>query len=421
MDEGRRHGETVTISCRGHPNIRASHAKTLELTGDGEITSAGTCIVGVSCRYDEEALLGLRGSVRIRLTCGAIEDALTARVNPLFRRGDPLIVRRGPEPAPRTFCIAASKGSSMLDRRLVAALAEPGAELAVTVEPLASQSVERGVLFIVGMPIGNEADISLRALDVLASVDSVAAEDTRTVRAFLDRHGIRCSAVSFHDHNERTRTPQLLQRLAAGERIALVSEAGMPLVSDPGFNLVRAAHEEEILVTVVPGPDAVTASLAVSGIAPHDFRFIGFLPRKKGARRRLLATLAPASYTTVFFEAPHRILETLDDLEATLGERPVVVCKNLTKFGEAVLRGTARNVRETIAAGGEPRGELAVVVAGAGPPSEDDEAGGISAELARMVEALIEEGLPTKTIAAALAGAAGWSRREAYDYVVRIR
>jgi len=410
----------LALICRGHANIRATHAKTLELTGDSELTASGTCIVGVDCVFDEDALLALRGGIRVRLTCGGCEDSFTARINPLFRRGDPLIFRRNPDPGPRTIAVAASKGSSMLDRDLIAALKQPDAALRVDIEPLRTDDAPRGALFIVGTPIGNDADISLRALDTLQSVDLIAAEDTRTLKTLLDRHGIRCKAVSFHDHNERSRTPQLLERIASGERIALVSDAGMPLLSDPGFNLVRAAHEEGVLITVVPGPDSVTAALAVSGIAPNDFRFVGFLPRKSGARRRLFADLKSAPHTTVFFEAPHRILDTLADLEAELGDRDVAVCKNLTKFGEEILRGSARQVCERIAQNGQPRGELAVVLAGSGAAQE--QAGGdIVPDLAKMVEALLKDGVATKTIAAALASAGNMNRRDAYEYVVGLK
>ena len=418
-DDGNR--QTLVIRCRGHANIRGTHAKTLELTGDSEISASGTCIIGVDCDCDEDALLKMHGAVRVSLTCGGIQDSFSARINPFFRRGDPIIFRRNPDPGPRTFAVGASKGASMLTRELITALKQPDAELIVEIESGSAGDHPEGALFIVGTPIGNEADISMRALDTLQSVDLIAAEDTRTIRTFLDRHGIKCKAVSFHDHNERSRTPQLIEKLAGGERIALVSDAGMPLLSDPGFNLVRAAHEHDILITVVPGPDAVTAALAVAGIAPNDFRFVGFLPRKKGARQRLFTDLKPAPHTTVFFEAPHRILETLADLHEILGDREVVVCKNLTKFGEEILRGTPLEVSETIMAAGQPRGELAVVLSGTGNAADDDNDAGVGLDLLKMVEALIQGGVPTKTIAAALSKASAMSRKEAYDYIVGLK
>lgn len=409
----------VTLRCRGHPNIRATHPKTIELTSDDDLSASGTCIVGVSCHYDEEALLALRGSVRVTLSCGGFSDTLTARVNPLYRGDDPIILRRSAEAGPRALCIGASKGAARLDRDLVAALARADAELVVTLERQGAQDPVPGVLFLVGMPLGNESDVSGRALDVLASVDRVAAEDTRTTRQFLDRHGIRRPTLSFHDHNERGRTPQVVERLLAGERIALVSEAGMPLVSDPGFHLVRAAHEAGLTVTVVPGPDAVTASLAVAGIAPNDFRFLGFVPRKSGARRRLFADLKAAPYTSVFYEAPHRILETLDDIGREFGPRPMALCKNLTKFGEEVLRGDALAVRGQIEAAGAPRGELVIVIEGA--PASPASAAAAEGDLGAMAAALVRDGVPTKTIAAAYAKAAGIGRREAYEHVVRLK
>ena len=411
----------VRITARGHPNIRATHSKTVEFTTDETITSAGTCIVGVACEADEAALARLRGPVRVTLRCGDAADILTARVSPFYRPGDPLIIRRSGEAGPRTFCVGASKGASGLDRALVAALAQPGAELEVLVEPLATDHPEAGVLFVVGMPIGNEADLSPRALDVLAGVDLVAAEDTRTLRAFLDRFGLRCEAMSFHDHNERGRTPEILARLERGDRVALVSEAGMPIVSDPGFTLVRAAHEAGVLVSVVPGPDAVTAALAVSGIAPDDFRFIGFLPRKAGARHALLEPLVAAPYTIVFYEAPHRILETLAEIDALFGDRELAVCRNLTKFGEEVMRGSAVEVRARFEAMEKPRGEMAVVIAGAPPEPAGSDAPSISPELETMVRSLVRDGLPTKAVAGALAAASGLSRRDAYDVVIALK
>lgn len=413
--------DPFVFRCRGHPNIRATHAKTLELTADSAITEAGTCIVGVDCQVDEDALLQLRGAVRVRLSCGGAADVLSARINPFFRRGDPLIFRRNPDPGPRTFALAASKGAAMLDRDLVAALKHDDAELTVEIEQLAEGDSIAGALFVVGTPIGNEADISGRALDTLQSVDLVAAEDTRTIKAFLDRHGIRCRAVSFHDHNERHRTPQVIEKLLAGNRVALVSEAGMPLLSDPGFNLVRAAHESEIPVTVVPGPDAVTSALSVSGVAPNDFRFIGFLPRKSGARQKLFGDLKSMSYTTVFFEAPHRILETLADLQEVLGDREVVVCKNLTKPGEDIIRGEPGQVADRIADNGQPRGELAIVVSGKPPVADQESRPELEPNLATMVESLLGDGVPTKTIAAAIAHATNMNKRDAYEFVIGLK
>jgi len=412
--------DPVILRARGHPNIKASHAKTFELTADPSITSAGTCIIGVEVEADEDALLALRGAVTVTLDCGGVEDRATARINPLYRRGDPLIFRRREVPEPRTFAIAASKGSSQLNRDLVAALAQPGAELIVTIEERRDQTTGDGVLFVVGMPIGNPSDISLRALDVLDSVDTVIAEDTRTARAFLAGHGIQADTVSFHDHNERDKTPWVIDRLQGGARIALVSEAGMPLVSDPGFPLVRAAVEAGLLVTPVPGPDAVTAALSVAGLPTDDFRFIGFPPRKSGDRKRFFAGLAEATYTTVFFEAPHRIVDTLGDLGSVIGDRRVVICRNLTKFGEDKRAGSCAELVERLTAEGTQRGELAIVVEGAAPAARTD-ATEMTGDLAPFVQHLADEGLPTKAIASALAKTTGMKRKDAFDLVLRAK
>jgi len=409
----------VTIRCDGHPNIKATHAKTFELTTDDTVTGAGTCIIGVKARYDEEALLRLRGAVRIHLQCGEATDTVLARVNPAYRRGDPLIVRRNAAVQPRTFCLSASKGSSALDRALVRALQRAGAELTVSIEPIqAAAEAPHGMLYVVGMPIGNPDDISLRAIDVLQSVDLVLAEDTRTTRAMLSGLGIRVDVLSYYDHNERARVPGLLARLAEGTRMALVSEAGMPLLSDPGFHLVAAAVEHGIAVTPVPGPDAVSAALAVAGISAADFRFIGFLPRKSGARRTCLKEFAAAPYALVLFEAPHRIAETLEDIAAVLPGRKLAVCRDLTKPGERVLRGEAAALTSLFSPDEKQSGELTVVIEGT---SEQPAAAAetVSSELVGFIDALLASGCTARTIADALAMATGMPRRDAFALAVR--
>lgn len=417
--------KSVTIHCKGHPNIRASHAKTFELTRDPSITAAGTCIIGVEAAYDEAALLSLRGPVRIILECGEFRDEALARINPKFAAGAPLIFRRMPTPEPRTFCVGVDKGSNALDRDLIDALQKQGAELTVTIEALdhnaAAEEAEDGILYIVGTPIGNLDDLSPRALSVLQSVDLVLCEDTRTTRSLLSGFGIEAQTTAYHDHNERDRAPDLIARLKGGARLALVSEAGMPLVSDPGFHLVRAAREEGLAVTVVPGPDAVTSALALAGLPTDDFRFLGFLPRKPTLRRQRLEEVKSVPYTSLFFEAPHRIEKTLEDAADILGDRPLALCRNITKFGEKTLTGTAATILNAIQEGEAVNGELVLVLGGAAPKEEDGTTAPDDGALQRMLESLVASGLPTKAIGDAYAKALGIPRREGFNRVLEMK
>lgn len=414
--------KSVIIRCKGHPNIRASHAKTFELTRDPSITAAGTCIIGVEAEYDEAALLSLRGAVRVILECGEIRDDAIARINPKYAAGAPLIFRRMPTPEPRTFCVGVDKGSNALNRDLIDALQKQGAELTVTIETLENEeTAEDGILYVVGTPIGNLDDLSPRALSVLQSVDQILCEDTRTTRTLLSGFGVEAQTTAYHDHNERDRAPDMIARLKNGARLALVSEAGMPMVSDPGFHLVRAAREEGLAVTVVPGPDAVTSALALAGLPTDDFRFIGFLPRKPTLRRQRLEELKPAPYTCLFFEAPHRIEKTLEDAADILGDRPLALCRNITKFGEKVLTGTAASILAEIREGKAVNGELVLVLGGAPPKEEDSSAAPDDGALERMLDSLVTSGLPTKAIGDAYAKALGIPRREGFNRVLEMK
>jgi len=217
----------------------------------------------------------------------------------------------------------------------------------------------------VATPIGNLEDITARALRTLGEVHTIAAEDTRRTRRLLAHFGIGTPAVSLFEHNEQRRVPALVKRLASGESVALVTDAGSPGVADPGYRLVRAALEAGVPVTTIPGPSAVIAALQVSGLPTDAFTFAGFLPVKAGARRRRLEELAERRETVVAFEAPHRILAALEDVEAVWGERPMALARELTKLFEEVLRGTARSVREQLAPD-RRRGEMVLVLSGRG-------------------------------------------------------
>jgi 16S rRNA (cytidine1402-2'-O)-methyltransferase len=237
-----------------------------------------------------------------------------------------------------------------------------------------------GRLVVCPTPIGNLEDITLRVLSALREADVVACEDTRRTRVLLDRYGVSATLVSYHEHNERERSAELVRRMSAGETVALVSDAGMPLVSDPGYVLVRACVAAGLAVEVLPGPSAALAALVASGLAAETWRFVGFLPRKKGD----LAGVFAATETVVAFESPRRLAASLAALAALDGEREVAVCRELTKVHEEVVRGTASELAERYAAG-EPKGEIVLVVAGA--PAAEGDLGAALEALRRLVDA----------------------------------
>ena len=201
-----------------------------------------------------------------------------------------------------------------------------------------------GILYLVGTPIGNLGDITLRALEVLKAVSLIAAEDTRRTKVLCQKYGIGTPLVSLHEHNERTRAAELIERLKNGESIALVTDAGMPVVSDPGTYLVDQAAEAGIPATVVPGPSAVTSALALSGFRGERFRFEGFTPRKSAAMERWLKELAEEELPVVCYESPFRLVKTLQAIQKVLGEIPVVAARELTKLHEEVTRGSTTQV-----------------------------------------------------------------------------
>jgi 16S rRNA (cytidine1402-2'-O)-methyltransferase len=237
-----------------------------------------------------------------------------------------------------------------------------------------------GRLVVCPTPIGNLEDITLRVLSVLRDADVIACEDTRRTRVLLDRYGVNAKLVSYHEHNEQARSAELVRRMAEGQVVALVSDAGMPLVSDPGYVLVRACVAAGLAVEVLPGPSAALAALVASGLAAETWRFVGFLPRKKGE----LAAAFAAPETVVAFESPHRLAATLAALAAIDPGREAAVCRELTKVHEEVVRGTAAELAQRFAAK-EPRGEIVLVVAGAREAEGDLEAA--LGALRRLVDA----------------------------------
>ena len=268
-----------------------------------------------------------------------------------------------------------------------------------------------GRLFLVGTPIGNLGDLTERARETLADADLVAAEDTRRTGKLLAHLGIEAQMVSLFEGNERERTERLLEDLRGGARVALVSDAGMPSVSDPGFRLVRACAAEGIDVTVVPGPSAVTAALAVSGLPTDRWAFEGFLPRRAGGRRVRLRELAAEPRTVVLFESPRRLVATLREVLEELGDREVAVARELTKLHEEVLRGRVSEVLEALG-DTEPKGEVVVVLEGAEPAAAPLE------ELVVEARALVDEGMRKRDAATVVAGRRGGSANAIYERLV---
>lgn len=268
-----------------------------------------------------------------------------------------------------------------------------------------------GRLFLVGTPIGNLGDLSERARETLAGVDVVAAEDTRRTGKLLAHLGVRSRMVSVFEGNERERTERLLDDLRGGAQVALVSDAGMPNVSDPGFRLVRACAAEGIDVRVVPGPSAVTAALAISGLPTDRWVFEGFLPRKGAERRARLRALAGDPRTLVLFESPRRLLGVLRDVLQEVGDREAAVARELTKLHEEIVRGRVSEVLESLG-GTEPKGEVVVVLAGAStapPPLE---------ELVAEARMLVEGGMRKRGAATEVARQRGGSANAIYEALV---
>ena len=270
------------------------------------------------------------------------------------------------------------------------------------------------VLMIAATPLGNVGDASARLVDALASSDVIAAEDTRRLHRLARDLGVTLTAevVSLHDSVEEGRSKKLVERLQRGESVLVVSDAGMPLVSDPGYRLVRACLDAGIEVSVLPGPSAVLAALAVSGLPVDRFCFEGFLPRKSGERRRRIEELAGERRTMIFFEAPHRLAEAMGALADGLGgDRPAAICRELTKTYEEVRRGTLAELRDGL---GEVRGEITLVVAGASGPSRSGDPQSWAEDVAERER----EGVDRRTAIAAVARDSGVSRRDVYDAVV---
>jgi len=277
-----------------------------------------------------------------------------------------------------------------------------------------------GTLYLVATPIGNLEDITHRAVRLLREVSVIACEDTRHTRKLLNHYGINTRTISYHEHNERERGLELLRLLEAGSDVAIVSDAGTPGISDPGFQLARLAVEGDVRVVPVPGPSALIAALIASGLPTDEFFFAGFLPARSGARRTKLAELRSIPATLVFYEAPHRIAATLRDAQEILGEREAVVARELTKMHEEIVRGRLSNLCSRFSSSESARGEMVLIIDRTVIKSEVENAGTV-VSIDALVTALEAEGLDHRSALKKAARELGISRDEAYRRLVAER
>jgi 16S rRNA (cytidine1402-2'-O)-methyltransferase len=272
-------------------------------------------------------------------------------------------------------------------------------------------------LYLVGTPIGNLEDVTLRAIRVLKQADLIACEDTRQSQKLLSHYGIETRTLSYHEHNEAARAAELIERLVEGARIAVVSDAGMPGISDPGFRLVALAIERGIPVMPIPGPTAFVAALIASGLPLDSFCFHGFVPAKSGGRKRDLGKIRQSSQTDIFYEAPHRVPETLEEIVATLGpERHITVARELTKIHEEFLRGTAREVLNAVQACGKLKGEITLLIGPASESASDIRGLSIGEQVSQLIH---DEKLDERSALKRAAKERGISKSEAYRQLQR--
>lgn len=301
-------------------------------------------------------------------------------------------------------------------------MTNPLTQVVLTSGPCQNGRMAAGTLYLVATPIGNLEDITQRALRVLSEVDVVACEDTRRTRVLLNRFGIKTKTISYHEHNERERAEEICRLLASGKSVALVSDAGTPLINDPGFRVVHAAIELELQVVPIPGPTAFVSALVASGLPSDEFYFAGFLPPRPNARRAKLAELRAIPVTLIFYEAPHRINATLKDALETLGDRPASIARELTKMHEEIARGNLSALARRFDSGTRARGEMVLIISGAVEASTAPEltAGALppSQRLIERVGELETEGLDTKAALRKAARELGMKRAEAYRAIV---
>lgn len=269
-----------------------------------------------------------------------------------------------------------------------------------------------GILYIVATPIGNMEDITFRAVRLLGEVSLVAAEDTRTARQLLNRYNVKANLTSYHEHNKQEKLQTILDHCQVGD-VALISEAGMPGISDPGYELVRAAIEQGITVIAIPGPSAIVAAVSVSGLPSDRFMYLGFLPRKSGERKRFLQDVADVQCSLVCFESPHRLFEALQDIIKVLGNRKMAVCRELTKMHEEIFRGMADDALNHFQ---QPRGEFTLVIEGC----TEQKSKGIDEKIAADLYNLYRRGLGAKESVTILSESSGISRKKLYEYWLQL-
>ncbi|MGH9873783.1 MAG: 16S rRNA (cytidine(1402)-2'-O)-methyltransferase [Pyrinomonadaceae bacterium] len=277
-----------------------------------------------------------------------------------------------------------------------------------------------GTLYLIATPIGNLEDITHRAVRLLGEVDIIACEDTRHTKKLLNHYGINTRTISYHEHNERERAAELIERLRSGADVAVVSDAGTPGISDPGFRLARIAIDSDVRVVPVPGASALVSSLVASGLPTDEFFFGGFLPARSGARRARLTELRSIAATLIFYEAPHRIVATMKDAREILGERQAVVARELTKMHEEIARGSLSELAAQFSATESARGEMVLIIDRTVMPSENDRDKSV-ASLAELVMQFEREGLDHRAALKKAARQLGLSRDEAYRRLVAER
>jgi 16S rRNA (cytidine1402-2'-O)-methyltransferase len=406
---------SVRIDFQGHPDIRAEDAQLLEVLESDE-WSRRPAAIGYRATYRPEELLALRGRVRVEIQVGELHEILEATMASTYHRGLPLVLRRDTLLRAKPLGWQSSKAAADLDRALISALRERDARGHLIITPLAAAAMDPGTLVLVAMPIGNQADLSPRAGDVLSSVDLILVEDTRVAEENLRWRGIRTPVLSCYDHNEGSRVGMVRERLAQGGRLALISDAGAPLISDPGYLIVQAAREAGAQLQAVPGPSAVLLSLMLAALPASNFQFRGFAPRKASERERWVVDVLAAAETTVLFEAATRIVELLQLFEQHAAERQLVVCRDLTKRSEHVFYGTATSVAREVTQS-DARGEYTVVVAGCASQDSPKPQGPGDV----FIAALLRAGCPSAPIVKALREVEGVSKQEAYRRLLALK
>lgn len=408
---------SVHLVAQGHPDIRANDPARLEIL-DAHEWAAHPGTIGYLARYDPAEMAALRGRVNVHLRVGEVLDAFEATISPWWQRSGSLVFRRDTQFRSKDFAAQASKSAADLQPQILEALRAPGAQLECRITKVPGVSMPPGALAVVALPIGNQADLSPRALEILSMADTIFAEDTRVAESLLRWRGVRTPIVSCHDHNEHSRTHLAASSLAQGKRIALVSDAGFPLVSDPGYAVVQTALQMGASLLCIPGPSAVIAAIILSGLPATHFCFRGFVPRRGQKREALLAALRGAVETTVLFESPRRLGELLVDLASVAPGRAVAVCRDMTKESEAVFRDTVENLAGRFAALGELTGEFTVVVA---PAEQRTEPVSGTTDLDEFLLALLRNGCPVRPIVASLRDTQGMSRDDAYARVQQLK